>query len=157
LQTSLELLGQNPFVRSAAGDVTYTDSLGRVVVVHPTTNGATVTINGYVVNGISEAPNRVITINTAMIGATTAGVPVNLRSDFRSLQRPFISGDYSTTESANNGDEGSGLTYLTFGRESRSHVTSRLEEGVMSRALHQERHSSGKTNLGPARASSVDQ
>jgi len=77
--------------------VTYTDAVGRQVILQWSVNSsgiaieATVTITGY--NGLAD---RVIRIDTDTIGATDAsGNPVNLRSDFWSLQRPFYSGDYT--------------------------------------------------------------
>jgi YD repeat-containing protein len=78
-----------------AKTVTYVDSLGREVILREIiqsddTVGATVTIKGY--DGVSD---RVISVDTGMIGATdVSGNPVNLRSDYWSLQRPFITGDY---------------------------------------------------------------
>jgi RHS repeat-associated protein len=71
----------------------FTDELGRVVTVTGTETSFTVTAKGY--NGV---PDRVFTADLGMIGALDgSGVPGNLRSDFRSLQRPFYSGDYLRT------------------------------------------------------------
>jgi len=68
---------------------TYTDELGRQVIMAEGSAGLTITVKGY-----GGVPDRIVTIDTAMIGALTGGVPTNLRADFRSLQRPFYSGDY---------------------------------------------------------------
>jgi RHS repeat-associated protein len=77
--------------------VTYTDSLGRLVLLEPiwdnnnppTIIGATITIKGY--NGTAD---RKFTINTGAIGD-------NLRSDFASLQKPIITGDYDVHTGTN--------------------------------------------------------
>lgn len=73
--------------------MTYTDQLGRQVIMATSSSGLTITVKGY--NGVAD---RVVTIDTAAIGALTNGVPTNLRADFRSLQRPFYSGDYLRTQ-----------------------------------------------------------
>ncbi|MFY9607891.1 MAG: hypothetical protein WAU45_04655 [Blastocatellia bacterium] len=78
---------------ASTGTITYTDTLGRQVVLQTLANGASVTIKGY--NGLAD---RVINVDPALIGATDGSAnPVNLRSDFWSLQRPFLSGDYQFT------------------------------------------------------------
>jgi len=72
------------------GAVTYTDQLGRQVILQGGTGGATVTIKGY--NGLAD---RVHTVETARIGALDgSGNPINMRSDYWSVQRPIIAGDY---------------------------------------------------------------
>jgi len=72
--------------------MTYTDELGRQTIMSSNSTSVIITVKGY-----SGVPDRVITIDTATIGALTSGVPMNLRADFRSLQRPFYSGDYLRT------------------------------------------------------------
>jgi YD repeat-containing protein len=78
---------------NAAG-IAYTDELGRQVILNWAAPApATITIKGY-----SGVPDRVISIDVQPIGALDgAGVASNLRSDFRSLPRPFTSGDYLRT------------------------------------------------------------
>jgi RHS repeat-associated protein len=72
------------------GAVTYTDQLGRQVILHGGAGGATVTVKGY--NGLAD---RVYTVETGRIGALDgSGNPTNMRSDYWSVQRPIIAGDY---------------------------------------------------------------
>lgn len=76
---------------------TYTDELGRQVTLSTSESNLTITVKGY--NGLAD---RVISADLATIGALDGGgVPTNLRADFRSLQRPFYSGDYLRTRDAN--------------------------------------------------------
>nr|MDQ3802538.1 hypothetical protein [Acidobacteriota bacterium] len=71
------------------GGATYTDPLGRQTILQPVATGATVTVKGY-----GGTPDRVFTVETGVIGAKdAAGVLSNLRSDFRTLPRPFTGGD----------------------------------------------------------------
>jgi RHS repeat-associated protein len=77
---------QNP------GYWTYTDELGRQVLLTSGGSNLTIIVKGY--NGVAD---RTITVDTGSIGGL--GVPINLRADFRSLQRPFYSGDYQRTYS----------------------------------------------------------
>jgi RHS repeat-associated protein len=74
----------------STGNVTYTDQLGRqVVLASASGGGATITAKGY--NGLSD---RVMNVNMGVIGALNgSGIADNLRSDYRSLYRPFTSGD----------------------------------------------------------------
>ena len=66
------------------------DQLGRLITFSATETAQTVAVKGY--GGIAD---RNFTINLAMIGALDgSNVLSNLRSDFRSVQRPFYSGDY---------------------------------------------------------------
>jgi len=75
------------------GAVTYTDQLGRQVILQGGTAGATVTVKGY--NGLAD---RVYTVETDRIGALDgSGNPINMRSDYWSVQRPIIAGDYLQT------------------------------------------------------------
>jgi YD repeat-containing protein len=81
----------------STNSVTYTDALGRVVLLQPVWDsntppsiiGATITIKGY--NGTSD---RVFTVSTGAIGD-------NLRSDFATLQKPIINGDYDAHTGTN--------------------------------------------------------
>jgi RHS repeat-associated protein len=74
----------------STGSVTYTDQLGRQVVLSGASGGgATITVKGY--NGLSD---RVLNVNMGVIGALNgSGIADNLRADYRSLPRPFTSGD----------------------------------------------------------------
>jgi len=78
--------------------IVYTDQLGRQVIVNWAPPApVNVTIKGY-----SGVPDRVIAITVQTIGALDgSGVANNLRSDFRSLPRPFTSGDYMRTAQGN--------------------------------------------------------
>jgi RHS repeat-associated protein len=78
--------------------ITYTDELGRQVILNWTPPAPlTITVKGY-----SGVPDRVISINVETIGALDgSGIAGNLRSDFRSLPRPFTSGDYMRTAQGN--------------------------------------------------------
>jgi RHS repeat-associated protein len=67
----------------SSGDVTYTDQLGRTVILRSTATGASVTITGY--NGLAD---RIITTDTGQVGA-------NLRADYANVQFPIVSGDYN--------------------------------------------------------------
>lgn len=80
-------IDQNPTTYTT----TYTDELGRQVVLGSASPSViTVTTKGYA--GVAD---RTVSINVAQIGAADAyGVLSNLRADFRSLPRPFTSGDY---------------------------------------------------------------
>jgi RHS repeat-associated protein len=73
----------------SAGAVTYTDPLGRQYVLQGGTGGATVTIKGY--QGLAD---RVLTIGTGQVGQMAGGIPINLRADYHSVQRPIYAGDY---------------------------------------------------------------
>ncbi|PYT02552.1 MAG: hypothetical protein DMF65_06215, partial [Acidobacteria bacterium] len=75
-----------------AGGVTYTDELGRQVVLSGDGATTTVTVKGY-----GGAPDRVVSVGTGMIAAAdSSGTLDNLRADFRSLPRPFVN-DYLRT------------------------------------------------------------
>jgi RHS repeat-associated protein len=85
---------QISYNQPANGAVTYTDQLGRQVILEPkaggASTGATVTITGY--NGMAD---RVIQVDAALLGATDgSGTLVNLRADYRSVQLPIINGAY---------------------------------------------------------------
>ena len=74
--------------------VAYTDELGRQVIL----GGASPTLVTVTIKGYTGVPDRVIPISLQTIGALdNAGVASNLRLDFRSLPRPFTSGDYLRT------------------------------------------------------------
>ncbi|HEY8185434.1 MAG TPA: RHS repeat-associated core domain-containing protein [Pyrinomonadaceae bacterium] len=62
---------------------TYTDQLGRQTLVQVLGSTVSVTVKGYL-----GTPDRSVTVNTGAIGD-----PENLRADFRSLPRPFTTGD----------------------------------------------------------------
>lgn len=85
-----------------SGAVTYTDDLGRQVILQGGSGGATVTINGY--NGVAP---RVINIVTDQI----VGASNNLRSDFQLLSTPIISGDYAN-----------GIEHFVFGNNPHTDV-----------------------------------
>jgi hypothetical protein len=73
--------------------VKYVDQLSREVIVQQIASGATVTIKGY---GIAD---RTYTITTGQISS-------NLRSDYASLQQPFLSGDYDLNMGGGHGFPG---------------------------------------------------
>src|SRR6266545_2511688 len=74
----------------AVGNVTYTDQLGRQVIVGSSSGTTTITIKGY--NGLAD---RVISVETGSVAGTDgSGNPINLRSDFWSVQRPILAGDF---------------------------------------------------------------
>ncbi len=79
----------------ANGSVTYTDQLGRQVILEPlpggAATGAKVTIKGY----DETIQDRVIEVDAAELGAMDgSGTLVNLRSDFRNVQLPIINGAF---------------------------------------------------------------
>jgi hypothetical protein len=80
------------FTFAADGSVTYTDQLGRQVIVTGGTTGATVTIKGY--NGVAD---RSFTIEMGQVAPLDNSLPApNLRADYQNTAlwpRPFTSGD----------------------------------------------------------------
>lgn len=74
------------------GAAVYTDQLGRQVSVSEVASGVNVIVKGY-----GGASDRVVHIDTGVIGAEVGGVADNLRADFRSLLRPFTAGDHWKT------------------------------------------------------------
>ncbi|HLG13646.1 MAG TPA: hypothetical protein VJH03_03850, partial [Blastocatellia bacterium] len=85
------------------GAVTYTDQLGRQVILQGGTQGATVTVKGY--NGMAD---RVITIDTSVLAPNdNAAAAPNLRAEYQDSAlwpRPFLNGDYQRTFFGDNPD-----------------------------------------------------
>ncbi len=78
------------------GSITYTDQVGRQVLLQSDGANTTLIIKGYA--GISD---RVISITSEMIGAADgSGILNNLRANFRSYPRPFVN-DYLRTRDYN--------------------------------------------------------